>query len=116
MMSYRATIILNGITVAFATIGFSLFALIGIITNDLNFGWIGFYLALSSMGVGNLSAAQSSRIRAEHYNALSDKLNAIASRQEDLIALVQGSSKHSETSDSDAETNSTEIAETADSR
>ena len=65
MKSYRATVIVSGLTGVFALIGFSLYALIGVLTDEWNFGWIGIYLAMLSYGAGNLYAAKSTRTRAE---------------------------------------------------
>ena len=89
LKSYNATVIVSGLTSVFAIIGFSLYALIGVLTNEWNFGWIGIYLAMLSYGAGNVYAAKSNRTRAEQYNDLANKLDTIANRQEELIALVK---------------------------
>lgn len=118
LKSYNATVIVSGLTGVFALIGFSLYALIGVLTDEWNFGWIGIYLAMLSYGAGNLYAAKSTRDRAEQYNDLSKKLDTIASRQEDLISLVQSSSLHSseEAPNLDSLTNSVDSIEAANDR
>ena len=99
MKGYWVLLILTGITVVFSVIGATTFMLLGLLTDMWHFGWIGFYCATLSLGAGNLYAATSSRVRAEQYNALSNKLDTIASQQEALISLLQGNPQHSGTAD-----------------
>ena len=84
-----------GITVLLSLVGATIYMSIGEMTNDWNFGWIGIYLAMSSFGAGNLYATTSGRTSERHYNALSDKIDEVADRQEDLISLVHAVSQHS---------------------
>jgi len=113
MKRYRASVILSGITTVLALTGFTLYAVVGILMDEWNFGWIGIYVAMLSMGAGNLYAATSTRTGAEQYNDLSNKLNTIASQQKELLWLVQSRSKHSQVEDPtpDSSTNSAEPSE-----
>ncbi len=115
MKSYNATVIVSSLTSVFAIIGFSLYALIGVLTDEWNFGWIGIYLAMLSYGAGNVYAAKSTRDRAEQYNDLANKLDAIASQQEALISLVQSPPPHAteEAPSLDTLTNSVDSIEAA---
>lgn len=115
MKGYRVTIILSGLTALFAMIGLWLYGLIGFLMDEWDFGWIGFYLAMLSFGAGNLYAATSTRSRAEQYNDLANKLDAIASQQEALISLVQSPPPHAteEAPSLDSLTNSVDSIEAA---
>lgn len=78
-------------------------ALIGVLTDEWNFGWIGIYLAMLSYGAGNLYAATSTRTGSEQYNDLADKLDNITSQQEELIALVKSTIQTARDEDSHTE-------------
>ena len=95
MKGYGATVILDGLTVLFSAIGSTTYMLIGVFTDEWHFGWIGIFLASTSFGAANLTAAVSGRTNERHYNTLSDKLDSISRRQDDLIALVQAQPQHS---------------------
>ena len=112
---YWVLLILTGITVVFSVIGATTFMLLGLLTDMWHFGWIGFYCATLSLGAGNLYAATSTRVRAEQYNDLSDKLDNITSQQEALISLVQSPPPHAteEAPSLDSLTNSVNSIEAA---
>ena len=88
-MVYWIAVILSWLTTIGAAIVILFLIWSGYQTTKWHFELIGIYLALFAFGVGNLYATTSSRAGTEQYNDLSDKLDNIASRQEELISMVQ---------------------------
>lgn len=66
---------------------------------SLSIGLLGISIGMVALGLGGLASASSNRVRDKHYNNLTEKLESIARRQEELIALVQAQSQHSTTAD-----------------
>ena len=89
MKVYYIAVTLSWLIAIGAALVLLLLVLIGSLTTKWHFEVIGIYLALFAFGVGNLYATTSSRAGTEQYNDLSDKLDNIASRQEELISMVQ---------------------------
>lgn len=94
------------LTVSWSTVALSVFGLIVLFIIDysttewgLNIGLVGLLLSLCVLGINNAAGAADSKIQTERYNCLSTRLDTIARRQENLIALVEGSSQHSATAD-----------------
>ena len=117
MIRYWMVLIVSWSTVVLSVIGLALLIFIGYSTTvwSLNIGLIGLCLSICVLGLNNASSATDSRKESARYNDLSKKLDTIASRQEDLISLVQSSSLHSseETPSLDSLTNSVDSIEAA---
>ena len=106
MNGYRFAVILTKLTVLFAAIALSGLVWTGYSTKDWDFPLIGVYLALFAIGLGSYYQTTSSRTGTERFNelvekinTLSDKIDEMARRQDELIALVEGSPDHASTAD-----------------
>lgn len=89
---------------AFAFVGIALLLFVGELTGELDLALLGICLALFLMGTGNINDLKSERTATKRYEyisktvrANSDKLDSISRRQEELIALVEGSPDHAST-------------------
>ena len=112
-MIYRIMVTLFWLTTIGAALVLALLLSIGHLTSKWNWELIGIYLALFIFGVGNSNEAMSSRDNTKQYNDLSNKLDNIASRQEELVSMVRSYSLRyqNEAPVPDSPPNSTESSE-----
>lgn len=62
---------------------------------SVSIGLLGIAIGMAALGLGGLASVKSNRVRDEHYNNLTEQLESISRRQDELIALVHALSQHS---------------------
>ena len=107
MKGYNVILVAVVCAFALALLALSMLMWIGITTNEWDVGLIGIYVTVLALALGVLAAAESIRTGTEQYETLakklkrnSDKLDTIANRQEELIALVKSTIQTSRDEDS----------------
>lgn len=101
----RSLVVGSAIFIVIATVFVWTLAVFLVSVGELSFGigLMGVYLGLLSLGISGLVTATSIHASNEHYDNLTDKLDSISRRQEDLIALVHTLSQNSQNADPAAE-------------
>jgi len=110
MIDHKFPIVIAVCTLVLAIVALSVLVWIGFATNIWDVGLMGLYITSLALAVGVLVAAESIRAGIKQYKKLSEKIEAnarkldtIACRQEELIALVKSTIQTSQDEDSSAE-------------